>query len=69
MISSIRADHTSDSFDHQFRKVKARAKELRDKAKKGEIGTPVKKSRGKSSAATPASETPKSGTKRRKIFY
>ena len=43
MMSAIDGKRTKSAFEHQFRKVKARAKELQDQAKKGEsVRTPVK---------------------------
>ncbi|KAK4560663.1 hypothetical protein LTR86_005241 [Recurvomyces mirabilis] len=43
MMSAVDGSRGKDAFNHQFRKVKARAKELQDQAKKGgDVGTPVK---------------------------
>ena len=48
MMSAIDGKRTKSGFEHQFRKVKARAKELQEQAKRdGGVGTPVKgKARG-----------------------
>ena len=60
-----------DSFNHQFRKVKARAKELFDQAKDGTLPTapttPAKKKIGKAKNATPATGGGTSGKKRSKF--
>ncbi|KAK3670545.1 hypothetical protein LTR78_009513 [Recurvomyces mirabilis] len=58
MMSAVDGSRGKDAFNHQFRKVKARAKELQDQAKKGGgVGTPVKgKPRGGDGSAV------KSGT-------
>lgn len=41
LMSAVDGKRTTDSFQHQFRKVKARAKELQTKAKAGDIAAPV----------------------------
>ena len=52
-MSSLDGTRGASSFDHQFRKVKARAQELKAKMDGGEVGTPVKKAKGISKKATP----------------
>lgn len=43
MMSAVDGDRSASAFQHQFRKVKARAKELQKQAASGEgVGTPAK---------------------------
>lgn len=62
MMSAVDGERGVDSFQHQFRAAKARAKDLQEQAKSGEVGTPVKKTKGGRKAATPGSG--KDGPKR-----
>ncbi|KAK3686278.1 hypothetical protein LTR37_019961 [Vermiconidia calcicola] len=52
MMSAVDGTRGKDSFNHQFRKVKARAKELQEQAKDGGVGTPVKKTKSPAGAKT-----------------
>ncbi|KAK4540823.1 hypothetical protein LTR36_008900 [Oleoguttula mirabilis] len=65
MMSAVDGNRGPDSFNHQFRKAKARAKELQEQANKGGVGEPVKKTKGGSKGATPATGE-KKGAKRGK---
>jgi len=68
VMSQIDPARSSSGYEHHFRKVKARAKEINDMIASGDIKpaavTPSKKGEG-SKAGTPASGT-KKGTKRGK---
>lgn len=58
LMASLDGSRTASSFDHQFRKVKTRAKELLEGKKGGNdgaAGTPTKNGRVGSKSATPAS--------------
>ena len=61
MMSAVCGDRGSAAFNHQFRKVKARAKELHEQAKRAGTPTLVKKS--KTNGAVGKAEK-KAGTKR-----
>ena len=69
MMSAIDGTRGKDSFSWQFRKVKARAKELQDQVKNGGVGEPVK--RGKGGVKKDAAENgeKKKGAKRGKCIY
>ena len=53
-MSALDGTRTASSFDHQFRKVKAKAKDIVAQDKTGEAVTPTPKARGGSKASTPA---------------
>lgn len=65
LMSALDGSRSANAFNHQFRKVKARAKELKQQADNGTKGeTPVKgRARGGGGKATPTS-----GKKRGRIF-
>ena len=64
IMASVDGERTASSFDHQFRKIKARAKELQGQIKNGDIATPTKNAKTGSKSATPATGEKKKGTKR-----
>ncbi|EME48591.1 hypothetical protein DOTSEDRAFT_19115 [Dothistroma septosporum NZE10] len=64
MMAAVDGNRSASAFQHQFRKVKARAKELQEQGGGGggvTAGTPLKKT--KSAASTPASKGKKRGKK------
>ena len=61
MMSAVDGTRGKDSFNHQFRKVKARAKELQEQAKDGGVGTPVKKTKANGGGKKKDAEAGNSG--------
>lgn len=64
LMSALDGTRSANAFNHQFRKVKARAKELKQQADNGGTATGSTPVKGKARGRGSKSATPASGKKR-----